>query len=71
MDKPLPPSAHALEMARSLVRMDTVSRNSNLALIHFIRDELARLGVKSMLTFDDEGGRPTSSPPSARASRPA
>ena len=42
MDKPLAPSAHALEMARTLVRMDTVSRKSNLALIHFIRDELAR-----------------------------
>ena len=55
MDVALAPSAHALEMARTLVRMDTVSRNSNLALIHFIRDELARHGVKSTLTFDDEG----------------
>ena len=54
MDIALAPSAHALELARSLVRMDTVSRNSNLALIHFIRDELARLGVKSTLTYDDE-----------------
>ena len=55
MDIALAPSAHALEMARTLVRMDTVSRNSNLALIHFIRDELARHGVKSTLTFDDDG----------------
>ena len=39
------PSARALEMARTLVRMNTVSRESNLALIHFIRDELARHGV--------------------------
>ena len=49
------PSARSLELARTLVRMNTVSRNSNLELIHFIRDELARHGVKSTLTFDDEG----------------
>ena len=55
MDLALAPSAHALELARTLVRMDTVSRNSNLELIHFIRDELARHGVKSTLTFDDDG----------------
>ena len=55
MDLALAPSAHALELARTLVRMDTVSRNSNLELIHFLRDELARHGVKSTLTFDDEG----------------
>src|SRR5678816_129634 len=54
MDLALAPSAHALELARTLVRMDTVSRNSNLALIHFVRDELARHGVESTLTFDDE-----------------
>ncbi len=46
------PSPRALELARSLVRMNTVSANSNLELIHFIRDELARLGVTSRLTFD-------------------
>ncbi len=55
MDQPLAPSAHALEMARALVRMNTVSRESNLPLIHFIRDELVRHGVKSTLTFDDSG----------------
>ncbi len=48
------PSAHALEMARSLVRMNTVSSESNLAAIHFIRDELARHGVASRLTYDDD-----------------
>jgi acetylornithine deacetylase len=46
------PSPGALELARTLIRMDTVSANSNLALIHFIRDELARLGVASRLTFN-------------------
>jgi acetylornithine deacetylase len=55
MDVALAPSAHALETARTLVRMNTVSRNSNLELIHFIRDELACHGVRSALTFDDEG----------------
>ena len=53
MDMPAAPSARALELARTLVRMNTVSRESNLELIHFIRDELARHGVASTLTFDD------------------
>jgi acetylornithine deacetylase len=44
----------ALKLAQSLVRMDTVSANSNLQLIHFIRDELARLGVASRLTYNAE-----------------
>ena len=57
MDMPASPSAHALAMARELVGMNTVSRNSNLALIHFVRDELAKCGVSSTLTFDDEGGK--------------
>ncbi len=48
------PSPRALELARTLVRMDTVSANSNLELIHFLRDELARLGVASRLTFNAE-----------------
>jgi len=54
MDLALAPSARALELARTLVRMNTVSSGSNLELIHFIRDELARHGVQSTLTFDDE-----------------
>jgi len=41
----------ALELARTLVRMNTVSANSNLELIHFVRDELARLGVRARLTY--------------------
>lgn len=45
-------SPHTLHLAQSLVRMNTVSQNSNLELIHFIRDELARLGVKSRLTYN-------------------
>jgi acetylornithine deacetylase len=47
-------AARALELAQALVRINTVSNNSNLALIHFIRDELARLGVASRLTYNTE-----------------
>jgi acetylornithine deacetylase len=47
-------SQRALELAQTLVRIDTVSAHSNLALIHFIRDELARLGVASRLTYNAE-----------------
>jgi acetylornithine deacetylase len=45
-------SPHALELAQTLVRLNTVSHNSNLPLIHFIRDELHKLGVKSRLTYN-------------------
>jgi len=47
-----PPAPRALELARTLVGFNTVSANSNLALIHCIRDELARLGVKSRLSYN-------------------
>jgi acetylornithine deacetylase len=47
-------SPRALELARTLVRLNTVSANSNLELIHFARDELARLGVASRLTYNAE-----------------
>lgn len=45
-------SPRALELARTLVGFNTVSANSNLPLIHCIRDELARLGVKSRLSYN-------------------
>jgi acetylornithine deacetylase len=45
-------SSRSLELAQTLVRMNTVSANSNLALIHFIRDELQKLGVGSRLTYN-------------------
>lgn len=45
-------SPRSLELAQTLVRMNTVSANSNLALIHFVRDELQALGVTSRLTFN-------------------
>ena len=42
----------ALEFARTLLAFNTVSENSNLPLIHCIRDELARLGVRSRLSYN-------------------
>jgi len=47
-------SDHALQLAQSLVRLNTVSHNSNLELIHIARDILAGIGVKSRLTFNDD-----------------
>jgi acetylornithine deacetylase len=41
-----------LDLAQTLVRMNTVSRNSNLELVHFVRDTLARIGIKSRLTYN-------------------
>jgi acetylornithine deacetylase len=43
------------EMLGRLVGFDTVSRNSNLAAIEFIRDYLDGYGIESRLSFDDEG----------------
>jgi len=45
-------SARALELAQTLVRINTVSSRSNLELIGFVRDELAKLGVRSRLTYN-------------------
>ena len=45
-------SPRALSLAQQLVRIDTVSARSNLDLIHLARDELARLGVASRLTYN-------------------
>ena len=47
-------SPRSLELAQTLVRMNTVSAHSNLALIHFIRDELQAIGVRSRLTYNAE-----------------
>jgi acetylornithine deacetylase len=42
-------------MIERLIAFDTTSRNSNLELIHYVRDYLADLGVKSELVHGDEG----------------
>jgi acetylornithine deacetylase len=46
-----------VDLIRRLVAFDTVSANSNLALIHFVRDYLADLGLASRLTYDATGGK--------------
>jgi len=45
-------SSRSLELAQTLVRMNTVSANSNLELIDFLRDHLAGLGIRSRLTYN-------------------
>ena len=45
-------STRSLELAQTLVRMNTVSTRSNLELIDFVRDHLAGLGVRSRLTYN-------------------
>lgn len=51
------PSAATMEMIGRLVAFDTVSRNSNLALIHWVRDYLAGFGVSSRLVPDESGSK--------------
>ena len=48
------PSLSTIEWAQRLVRLNTVSDRSNLALIETIADELRGLGVPLRLTYDDE-----------------
>jgi acetylornithine deacetylase len=48
-----PPLA-SLELIRTLIGYDTTSRESNLALIHWVRDYLGGHGIASQLTYDDE-----------------
>ncbi len=45
-------SPSSLPMLQRLVGFDTVSRHSNLGLIEWVRDDLARQGVASRLTYD-------------------
>ena len=47
-------SPRALQLIQTLVQMNTVSHNSNLALIHFVQDELQRLGVASRITSNTD-----------------
>lgn len=45
-------SAHSLAFVQTLVRMNTVTDQSNLMLIDFAREHLASLGVKSRLSWN-------------------
>ncbi|MDP9892124.1 acetylornithine deacetylase [Variovorax boronicumulans] len=47
-------SPQSLALAQSLVRMNTVSENSNLQLIDLAQSHLAALGVKSRITYNAE-----------------
>ena len=49
-----PPSLASLQWAQRLVRLNTVSRESNLPLIECIADHLRSLQVPIRLTYDDE-----------------
>ena len=42
------------ELIRTLVGFPTVSRDSNLELIHWVRDYVERHGATTSLTFDDD-----------------
>jgi acetylornithine deacetylase len=50
-----PPRYTSLDMLAKLVSFDTTSRNSNLALIHFVQGYLADHGVASELVHDTTG----------------
>jgi acetylornithine deacetylase len=47
-------SPEAIELAQALVRLDTRSHLSNLPLIDLVHDHLARLGIESRLTFNED-----------------
>lgn len=51
------PGSASVEMIRTLVGFPTVSRNSNLELIHYLRDYLKPYGAEMRLTYDDERGK--------------
>src|SRR5450631_3648123 len=48
------PRLIGLDLIRTLIGFDTTSRDSNLALIDWVRDYLAGHGIDSQLTFDDD-----------------
>ena len=49
------PEPRSVELLEQLIAFDTTSRNSNLELIHFVRDYLHGLGITSDLVFDETG----------------
>jgi acetylornithine deacetylase len=59
MNAPASPSAvrpqlAAMDLIQTLVGFNTTSRDSNMALIDWVRDYLAGHGIDSQLTFDDD-----------------
>ena len=51
------PSAATVDILRTLVGFPTVSRDSNLDLIHWVRDYLAAHGVESVLSHGADRGK--------------
>jgi acetylornithine deacetylase len=51
----VPPSAAARALIERLIGFPTVSRDSNLGLIEWVRDHLTRLGARTRLTYDASG----------------
>ena len=49
-----PPGLLAWELIRTLIAFDTTSRESNLALIEWVRAYLESHGADCVLTFDDD-----------------
>lgn len=47
-------SATSVSLLEKLIAFDTVSRDSNLELIHFVHDYLNELGVASTLVYNDD-----------------
>ena len=45
----------SIPMIERFIGFDTTSRNSNLPLVHFVRDYLAPHGIESFLTHDETG----------------
>src|ERR1700760_3404611 len=66
----MPAAPISCEMLGGLVPSDTVSPNSNLAAIEFIRDYLDGHGIESRLTFDDDRRKATLFATSGPADRP-
>lgn len=48
------PSSKSIAMIRKLVSYDTTSRESNLAIIEFIKSYLEQFGIESMLVYNED-----------------
>ena len=51
----MPDPLFSIPMIEKFISFNTISHNSNLGLIHFVRDYLAGFGIESVLTHDETG----------------
>ena len=49
----MPDPLFSIPMIEKFISFNTISHNSNLGLIHFVRDYLAGFGIESVLTHDE------------------